>query len=440
MSDLGIIDRFLAVFIAYIESGFGLLDGEVAYLTASLIIIDITLAGLFWALGQDSDIIAQLIRKTLYVGFFALLLNNWSLLTTIVFESFAGLGLQASASGLDADDLFRPGFVAWTGFQAALPLLEQAGSLIGFTSFFDNIVTVLVLLLAWFVVVLGFFLLAVQLFITVLEFKLTSLAGFVLVPFALWGRTAFLAERVLGNVIGAGVKMMVLAVILGIGTTLFGDFSTALSAGEADLVQAMSLMLGALALFGLGIFGPAVAAGLTAGAPQLGAGAALGSVGAAVAASLAAAGLGTQLARRTTNAGMTATRAAAALGAGTAAAYAAGRDGAKASGDGTDPGSAVRAGLKGIAQTAGRVMTQGLRDNIAAGMQAGRRAAQRAPSPGSMPAAGGSSAMPAWAARLQEEQRRRGRLLLASQTIRDGDRPASPASPDLSEGDGRGRR
>lgn len=49
MNDLGVIDRFLETFTAYIDSGFGLLGGEVDFLTATLIVIDITLAGLFWA-------------------------------------------------------------------------------------------------------------------------------------------------------------------------------------------------------------------------------------------------------------------------------------------------------------------------------------------------------------------------------------------------------
>ena len=59
-------------------------------------------------------------------------------------------------------------------------------------------------MIAWVIVIVAFFILAVQMFVTILEFKLTSLAGFVLVPFALWNRTCFLAERVLGNVISSG--------------------------------------------------------------------------------------------------------------------------------------------------------------------------------------------------------------------------------------------
>ena len=39
MNDVTIIDRFLSIFAAYIDSGFGLLQGEVAFLTATLIVI-----------------------------------------------------------------------------------------------------------------------------------------------------------------------------------------------------------------------------------------------------------------------------------------------------------------------------------------------------------------------------------------------------------------
>src|SRR5690606_21985162 len=47
MNDVAVIDRFLETFARYIDSGFGLLQGEVAFLTATLIVIDMTLAGLF---------------------------------------------------------------------------------------------------------------------------------------------------------------------------------------------------------------------------------------------------------------------------------------------------------------------------------------------------------------------------------------------------------
>jgi len=285
MGGTGVIDRFLEVFTSYIDSGFGLLGSEIAFLSSTLVAIDIALAGLFWALAPDEDVIARLIRKTLYVGFFAFLIGNFNNLAKVVFNSFAGLGLKAAGSALSADQFLQPGRLAQVGIDAGKPILQAASQLMGFVSFFENFIQIFVLLIAWLVVLVAFFILAVQLFITLIEFKLTTLAGFVLVPFGLFNKTAFLAERVLGNVIASGVKVLVLAVILGIGTTLFGQFTQGFGGTQPTLDDAMALVLAALALLGLGIFGPGIATGLAAGAPQLGAGAAVGTA-------LAAGGLG----------------------------------------------------------------------------------------------------------------------------------------------------
>ena len=281
----GVIDNFTEVFTRYIDSGFGLLGGEVAYLASTLIVIDITLAGLFWAWGADEDVLAHLVKKTLYVGFFAFLIGNFNGLAKIVFNSFAGLGLKAAGSGLSADQLLQPGRIAQIGIDAGKPILQAASQLMGYVSFFENFVQIFVLLVAWLVVLVAFFILAVQLFVTLIEFKLTTLAGFVLVPFGLFSKTAFLAERVLGNVVASGVKVLVLAVIIGIGTNLFGEFTQGFGGNQPTLEDALALVLASLALLGLGIFGPGIATGLTAGAPQLGAGAAVGTA-------LAAGGLG----------------------------------------------------------------------------------------------------------------------------------------------------
>jgi type IV secretion system protein TrbL len=274
----GIIDRFTDVFTRYIDSGFGLLGGEIAFLASTLIAIDVTIAGLFWAWSSEEGVLAHLIRKTLYVGFFSFLIGNFNGLAKVVFNSFSGLGLKAAGSSLSADQFLQPGRLAQVGIDAGMPLLDAANQLTGYVSFFLNFVQIFVLLGAWLVIVISFFVLAIQLFVTLIEFKLTTLAGFVLVPFGLFGKTAFLAERVLGNVVASGIKVLVLAVIVGIGTTLFGEFTKGWGANQPSVEDALALVLAALSLLGLGIFGPGIATGLTAGAPQLGAGAAAGTL------------------------------------------------------------------------------------------------------------------------------------------------------------------
>jgi type IV secretion system protein TrbL len=445
-ADASVINQFMDTFIRYIDSGFGLLGGNVAHLTAIMIGIDITLAGLMWALDTNGNAIAKFIKKILYVGTFAFILNNFSYLADIIFNSFSGLGLSVTNNSLTPADLLQPGTLASTGFKAAWPLLDQASSMLGFTSFFDNFVTVIVLLVAWLIVVVAFFVLAVQLFITVLEFKLTTLAGFVLVPFALWNKSSFLAERVLGNVISSGIKVMVLAVIVGIGASFFSDFINALNGQEPNLAQAMSLVLASITLFGIGIFGPGIAAGLVSGAPQLGAGAAIGTAGGLAAGAALGGAAAAGGARLIGSAGVGAVRAGTSLGSGAATSY---RLGQQTSGESGMAG--VGAGLAGVAKAGAGAIGQRLLTAAQSASSTLREDAQSG-AEGAWAATGGKSGKPtaegktssaanqnapSWARDLprtiRNEQRNRARAHTAAQTIKDGDKGGGAANPDLSE-------
>jgi type IV secretion system protein TrbL len=398
MGGTGIIDQFLETFTRYIDTGFGLLGGEVGYLATTLAAIDITLAGLFWSWGADEDILARLVKKTLFVGVFAFLIGNWNSLARVVFESFAGLGLKASGTGLSTADFLRPGKIAQVGLDAGRPILDSISGLMGYVSFFENFVQIAVLLFAWVVVLLAFFILAIQLFITLIEFKLTTLAGFVLIPFGLFGKTAFAAERVLGNVISSGVKVLVLAVILGIGSTLFAQFTAGFGGNQPTIDNAMALVLGALSLLGLGIFGPGIANGVVSGGPQLGAGAAVGTGLAAGGAIVAGAGLAAGAAGLAGSAIAGGARAATAVASGAAGAYRAG-------------------GLSGVAEAGGSAIISPLRR-----MAAGTSNSLAADAP------------PPWARRMKRTQTVSQGVSAATHAVRSGDSAGGGASVDLSEG------
>lgn len=431
MGDLNVIDRFMAAFIQYIDSGFGLLRGDVAFLTTTLVGIDITLAGLFWAMGGEDDVIGRLLKKILYVGAFALIIGSFSTLADIIFKSFAQAGITAGGGAVSADQLLKPGFIASTGFDAAKPLLDQVSQLMGPVAFFENFLTIAVLMIAWLLVILAFFILAIQLFITIIEFKLTTLAGFLLVPFALWNRTSFLAERVLGNVVSSGIKVMVLAVIVGIGSGFFSEFRAAANGQPPDLMGAMSLVLGSLALLGLGIFGPGIASGLVAGAPQLGAGAAIGTTAAAVGTLAVGGGLAAGGARAIGGAGLGAVRAGTSMGAAASTAYKLGQE--------TSGSASVGAGLGGVASAGGAAIRDRMpkAGGLAAAAERGQRAALFAGSSRSAASAdpdlGGSSGTPDWARRLRAEQSARHHRQTAVQAIREGDGGGAAANPDIKE-------
>ena len=444
MNDLGIIDQFLATFTAYIDSGFGLLAPDVAYLTAFLIGIDIVLAGLFWAMGPENNIIATFVKKILYVGFFALVLNNFSFLANVIFTSFAQLGLNATGGTITAADLLRPGFVANTGFTAGHPLLAEISNLTGPVGFFVNFVTISILLLAWLITLFAFFFLAIQLFVTVIEFKLTTLAGFVLIPFALWNKTSFLAERVLGNVVSSGIKLMVLGVIVGIGSTLFGAVTAQITPGNVTLEDAATVILASLSLFALGIFGPGIATGLVSGAPQLGAGAVAGTAAGVGAGAIAGGALAGGALRAGASATTGAVKAGAAMSGGAHLAYSMGKAASGATGfrgAAAGAGAVMEAGAAAITSRA-RSAAQKLSGPMRRSYQSGGRTAFAAT--GGSTVAGSSAAhaaahaipanhAPEWARTVRREQMQRDAGIAATSALRDGDRGGSGDGPRLKQ-------
>ncbi|MBS3025079.1 P-type conjugative transfer protein TrbL [Acidiphilium multivorum] len=448
MNNVGVIDTFLNTFTTYIDSGFGLVHGDVAYLSSTLIVIDITLAGLFWAWGADEDILQRLVKKTLYIGFFAFIITNFDHLSAIVFDSFAGLGLKAGGSSISTADFLRPGRLAEVGLDAGQPLLDAANQMMGFTSFFANFVQIGVLMVSWLLVLISFFILAVQLFITLIEFKLTTLAGFVLIPFALFNKTSFLAEKVLGNIVASGVKVMVLAVIVGIGTGLFSQFTQTYTGGQPTIDQALSVVLAALAMLGLGIFGPGIATGLVSGAPQLGAGAAVGT-GLAVAgtamAGAGAAGLAGRGAMAAVSGSAAAARSGAAMAGGVSSAYSLASAGQSGAGG-------VAAGLGGVGRAAAsaaaspvRRAAGAMRESFAAGARSGFASTGGSSTKGTVdgesagagsPAASSDgSSPPAWARRMKHNQAVVHGAQTAAHVLRSGDSHGGGHSVDLSEGD-----
>ncbi len=442
MGGTGVIDSFLGVFTRYIDSGFGLLSGEVAFIATTLIVIDVTLAALFWSMGGDDDIVARLIKKTLFVGVFAYIIGNWNNLARIVFDSFAGLGLKASGTGFSAADLMRPGKVAQTGLDAGRPLLDSISGLMGYWSFFENFIQIACLLFAWALILLAFFILAVQLFITLIEFKLTTLAGFVLIPFGLFGKTAFMAERVLGNVISSGIKVLVLAVIVGIGSTLFSQFTAGFGGRTPTIDDAMAIVLAALSLLGLGIFGPGIANGLVSGGPQLGAGAAIGTglaAGGMVAAGGAAIGAVASGGAALAGGAAAAARGGAALAGGASTAYQAGAAGQSgmagvASGLGNVASAGGKAAVSPLKRSAGRAA-----DSLRSSFRAGSRAVSGDAAPdgdgGPPPTAASAGGQPAWAKRMKRSQQLTHGVQAAAHAVRSGDAHGGGSSISLDQGD-----
>ncbi len=281
------LNNFLAVF----SLGYGNLWASTLWLFVTLLAIEICLFGLYFAFGAKNYVDA--FWRVIFIGFWWWIVNAFPALSTMVMDSFVAWGNTAGGGG--AANILDPSAIASLGAVAAVPIFDLMDSLGNF-----DIGKKLILSLLWLIVVLVFFIIAIQIFITMLEFYLMVALSSVLLPFGLLNKTKFLAEKALGGVISFGIKLMVLSFLMTVAQPILALAVLPPDPTYND-IMALILTVGAIAV--LVWNAPGIAAGMLSGSPSLTAGTAVqGTAVGALAGSAAVAG------------SLAATRAAAALG------------------------------------------------------------------------------------------------------------------------------
>ncbi|SUH13498.1 conjugal transfer protein TrbL [Salmonella enterica subsp. enterica] len=166
MNDVTIIDQFLNTFATYIDSGFGLLRGEVAFLTATLIVIDMTIAGLYWAMshatGQGEDVIAKLLRKGALRRCLRLHPQQLQLAGQHRVPLVCGIGHHRHRLGHHDGELLAAGPACQDRHRRRSADSGTDRRDGGLPEVFANLDPIVVMFLAWLVVVLCFFVLAIS--------------------------------------------------------------------------------------------------------------------------------------------------------------------------------------------------------------------------------------------------------------------------------------
>jgi type IV secretion system protein TrbL len=150
--------------------------------------------------------------------------------------------------------------------------------------------------------------LAIQIFVTYLEFYLVAALSLILVPFGVFKHTAFIAERAFGSVVSFGVKLMVLSFIIAAAHPVLAQITLP---AQPTWQQAYMVLLASLAIAFLAWHAPGIAAGMITGGPTLTAGSAAGFAASSALGVLAGAAATSSAARLTASGTLGATRAAA---------------------------------------------------------------------------------------------------------------------------------
>ena len=293
-ADPNALDDFLSKFRGQVDSGFGLIQGDVTATLASLVVISIVVTAILWAIDENQNVLASLVRKTLLVGFFVFLIAQWPTLTKTVVNGFAALGLKAGGGAMSlADFTTSPSKVVMAGVEVVKALMLYVKQIApGPVEFFAHIDVIFMALVAALGILISFVILAIEIVVTIIEFHIVTLIAFVTVPFGVLTQTSFMSERAIGYVVSVGIKLMALAIIVSLGMSVFDTYTVS---ATPDINEDVGLLVGAVVMVMLALKVPSIAGALISGGPQLNAGSAvMGAAG--VAAGVAGVGLAARMA------------------------------------------------------------------------------------------------------------------------------------------------
>jgi len=173
-----------------------------------------------------------------------------------------------------------PSRLAGYGLDATEPLTKKIADL-GMTDLSDLIVFGF----GYLAILACFFIMAINVFLAVLEYYLFAALVGIFLPFGLLGPTKFLAEKAVGAVVFAGVKLMVLAFVTAIIDPVLSNIHFA--GPEITFNELWSVFLTVCGLMFFCWKAPSLAASLLGGSPHLGAGDLLQAASTPVAAGMA---------------------------------------------------------------------------------------------------------------------------------------------------------
>lgn len=281
--DTGIFDQVVAQFqgicLGAYDNGQGLMHNSLIYaagLFHYLILFDFIIAVIMGLLAFESgpNFITLFANKIFKYGFWTWIMLNWQKFTTQIVNSFEKIG---NFSGSAAFISNKPSMIADLGWTYAGSYLKIAFVSMGEKKEIDTVFIAVVTLLVALIIFLSFFVMAINLVVTKVEYFISVSLMLIFIPFALFDKTERFASQVFNLVISCGVRLMVLSALCSIAFAFYDPKSTSGAAIKAiytykdqpGIINALMAMA-ISAMFGyLCCEIPQVASGIISGALQL---------------------------------------------------------------------------------------------------------------------------------------------------------------------------
>lgn len=168
-----------------------------------------------WALYDGEMKMSQMISKIMKLGAFLFIIMYWNDINHAIMVSFQYAGLTAANVPVNGD-VIQPSKLLDNGFNACSTLFK------GLSSVGLNIGKALMYVITIGLVLFSFFIMALQILITKIEFNIFASIAVILMPFGAIRYTNFLCQRCISAVFAFGVKLMVMFFLIGLVQTVVG--------------------------------------------------------------------------------------------------------------------------------------------------------------------------------------------------------------------------
>lgn len=292
----------LNIFMSKGTAAIALLTPIAMGLYYKILALDFVMMTIKNVLSKGDNLFSTLVQRCIPYAVYLYIVANYQTILKGLLDSFVKIGLVAGGSSIsektakDPSQIIKFGYTLMDKIYSFKNLLQGdtppdvgvqgiVNSLIAASKgeltvakLFPNLFFALVSLLVF----VAFTVIAIQIFITWVEtFFITSIA-LVFIPCGVFRPFAFMAEKAISAVIGAGVKLMMLLFVLSVSLPLINEYCT-VTANPPGAEQVSLLLATSAAVAFLCWQAPAMAASLMTGSPSLTAGSMLGGVAAGAA-------------------------------------------------------------------------------------------------------------------------------------------------------------
>jgi len=270
-----ILDRVINTYQSKTTAWEGVLSDYALHLFWILATIEFVWSSIKLAVkGADlSEFLAELLNRTMYIGFFLTLLLNSSLWSKAIVDSFRQAGSDAVAaaggiSGVAPSNVLDAGWLILKQVVASMNVWEPGDTV--------------VIALAAIVILIAFALMTALLIIALVESYFVISSGVILMGFGGSQWTSQFAINTIRYAVSVGAKLFMVQLVIGLGQSILQDWSAQMQVGTFDIDDVLMIGAGSIVFLAITKVIPEMVQGLVNGSSLATGGALSGMVTGAI--------------------------------------------------------------------------------------------------------------------------------------------------------------